>query len=60
MVCGFIGLGVMGEPIYALDLAREVGIDLAAAGVADAHLRDAIAAGDGDLHWPVVSRIIGR
>jgi hypothetical protein len=45
---------------YALDLAREVGIDLAAAGVADAHLREAIAAGYGDLYWPVVSRIIDR
>lgn len=45
---------------YALDLAREVGVELEAARVADAHLQDAAAAGYADLYWPVVSRIIGK
>lgn len=43
---------------YALDLARSVGIKLQGAELADQLLGDAIAAGYGDLYWPVLTRVI--
>ena len=43
---------------YALELAREVGITLRSAALADDMLGEAIARGDGALYWPVVSRVI--
>jgi len=65
---GFIGLGVMGEPIcrnlarkdlgYALDLARSVGIKLEGAELADRLLGQAVDEGFGDLYWPVLSRVV--
>ena len=45
---------------YALDLAREAGLDLASARRAEQLLEEAIAAGWGDLYWPVLSRVIDR
>jgi len=43
---------------YALDLARSVNIKLQGAELADRLLGEAIAAGDGDLYWPVIARVI--
>lgn len=43
---------------YALQLAREAGLDLAAARNAERLLQDAISAGWGELYWPVLSRAI--
>lgn len=43
---------------YALALANETGIDAGGARYADSLLERAIEAGDGDLYWPVISRII--
>lgn len=43
---------------YALDLARSVQIDLPGAELADRRLGEAIAAGYGDLYWPVLARVI--
>ncbi len=43
---------------YALDLAREAGLNLAGADVADALLKEAIARGYGKQYWPVLSRIV--
>jgi 3-hydroxyisobutyrate dehydrogenase-like beta-hydroxyacid dehydrogenase len=43
---------------YALDLARSVGIKLQGAELADKLLGEAIDAGDGDLYWPVIARVI--
>jgi len=45
---------------YALQLAGEVGLDLASARRAERLLEEAIAAGWGDLYWPVLSRVIDR
>jgi len=45
---------------YALDLAREAGLSLDGAELADKRLRAAISAGDGKLYHPVISRRIGR
>ena len=45
---------------YALRLARESAVDASGARNADGWLRQAIEAGDGDLYFPVVSRVIGR
>ena len=44
---------------YALELAREAGLALPGAELATGILRRAIAAGDGALYWPVISRVIG-
>jgi 3-hydroxyisobutyrate dehydrogenase-like beta-hydroxyacid dehydrogenase len=43
---------------YALDLARSVNIKLQGAELADKLLGEAIDAGDGDLYWPVIARVI--
>ncbi|MET0969982.1 MAG: NAD(P)-dependent oxidoreductase [Tardiphaga sp.] len=43
---------------YALDLARSVDIKLQGAELADKLLGEAIDAGDGDLYWPVIARVI--
>lgn len=43
---------------YALELAREAGLTLRSADLADALLGEAITRGHGKLYWPVVSRII--
>lgn len=43
---------------YALELAREAGIPVPGAEVADALLAEAIARGDGALYWPVISRVV--
>lgn len=45
---------------YALRLALENSVDASGAQNADGWLRRAIEAGDGDLYFPVVSRLIGR
>jgi len=45
---------------YALRLARESAVDASGARNADDWLRRAIEAGDGELYFPVVSRLIGR
>jgi len=45
---------------YALRLARESAVDASGARNADGWLRQAIEAGDGELYFPVVSRLIGR
>jgi 3-hydroxyisobutyrate dehydrogenase-like beta-hydroxyacid dehydrogenase len=45
---------------YALRLARESAVDASGANNADDCLRQAIEAGDGELYFPVVSRVIGR
>jgi 3-hydroxyisobutyrate dehydrogenase-like beta-hydroxyacid dehydrogenase len=45
---------------YALRLARESAVDASGARNADDRLRQAIEAGDGELYFPVVSRLIGR
>jgi 3-hydroxyisobutyrate dehydrogenase-like beta-hydroxyacid dehydrogenase len=43
---------------YALDLAKSVGIKLQGAELADKLLDETIAAGFGELYWPVLARII--
>lgn len=43
---------------YALALGEELGLDMLGAKTADSLLRRASEAGDGDLYWPVVSRVI--
>jgi 3-hydroxyisobutyrate dehydrogenase-like beta-hydroxyacid dehydrogenase len=43
---------------YALDLAKSVNIQLQGAELADKILGEAIDAGDGDLYWPVLARVI--
>ena len=43
---------------YALALAADAGIEAGGARHSDALLGRAIEAGDGDLYWPVISRII--
>lgn len=43
---------------YALDLARELGLDLRGAALADARLAEAVEAGFGAMYWPVVARVI--
>lgn len=43
---------------YALALAADTGIEAGGARHADTLLERAIEAGDGDLYWPVISRII--
>lgn len=45
---------------YALQLAKESAVDASGARNADAWLRQAIEAGDGELYFPVISRLIGR
>ena len=43
---------------YALDLAAKVGVAADGAKHAESLLAQAIARGDGDLYWPVISRLI--
>ena len=43
---------------YALDLARELGLELRGAALADERLREAVEAGFGANYWPVVARVI--
>lgn len=43
---------------YALALAADTGIEAGGARHADTLLERAIEAGDGDLYWPVISRVI--
>lgn len=43
---------------YALDMAREAGLDLAGAENARRLMNEAIAKGDGDKYWPVLARVI--
>jgi len=45
---------------YALDLGAETGMTLPGAELAAGILRQAIADGDGDLYWPVISRVIDQ
>ena len=45
---------------YALQLARETGIDARGARIVDGWLEQAINAGDGKKYHPVISRLIGR
>ncbi|MBE0613097.1 MAG: NAD(P)-dependent oxidoreductase [Burkholderiales bacterium] len=45
---------------YALRLAQESAVDASGARNADSWLRKAVEAGDGDLYFPVISRLIGR
>ena len=45
---------------YALQLARETGIDARGARIVDGWLEQAIDAGDGKKYHPVISRLIGR
>lgn len=45
---------------YALDLARSVKIELQGAELADKILGQAIDAGDGDLYWPVIARVLAK
>jgi 3-hydroxyisobutyrate dehydrogenase-like beta-hydroxyacid dehydrogenase len=45
---------------YALRLAQESAVDASGARNADGWLRQAIEAGDGELYFPVVSRVLGR
>lgn len=45
---------------YALRLARESAVDASGARNADSCLRQSIEAGDGELYFPVISRLIGR
>jgi 3-hydroxyisobutyrate dehydrogenase-like beta-hydroxyacid dehydrogenase len=44
---------------YALDLARDVGLDLRSAGLADELLKQTVSEGYGAMYWPVVSKVIG-
>lgn len=43
---------------YALDLARELGLELRGAALAEERLGEAVEAGFGANYWPVVARII--
>ncbi|KAB2919861.1 MAG: NAD(P)-dependent oxidoreductase [Hyphomicrobiaceae bacterium] len=43
---------------YALDLAREAGLDLAGAAVGRSRLEEAIEAGHGKQYWPVICKVI--
>jgi 3-hydroxyisobutyrate dehydrogenase-like beta-hydroxyacid dehydrogenase len=45
---------------YALQLARETGIDARGARIVDGWLTEAVEAGDGAKYHPVISRLIGR
>lgn len=45
---------------YALDLARENGLHLPGAETAERYLKAAIAAGDGDAYWPVISKYVEK
>ena len=45
---------------YALDLARELGLELQGAALADRRLAEAEDAGDTDRYWPVVARVIDK
>jgi 3-hydroxyisobutyrate dehydrogenase-like beta-hydroxyacid dehydrogenase len=45
---------------YALDLAKSVNIELQGAELADKILGQAIDAGDGDLYWPVIARVLAK
>jgi 3-hydroxyisobutyrate dehydrogenase-like beta-hydroxyacid dehydrogenase len=45
---------------YALDLAKSVNIQLQGAELADKVLGQAIDAGDGDLYWPVIARVLEK
>ena len=45
---------------YALDLAREAGLEMRGASNAHALLSEALATGQGKAYWPVVSRVIDR
>lgn len=45
---------------YALDLAKSVNIELQGAELADRVLGQAIDAGDGDLYWPVIARVLEK
>lgn len=45
---------------YALDLAKSVNIQLQGAELADKILGQAIDAGDGDLYWPVIARVLEK
>jgi hypothetical protein len=45
---------------YALRLAADAAVDASGARNADGWLRQAIECGDGDLYFPVISRLIGR
>ena len=45
---------------YALDLARELGLDLRGAAMADERLRETVEAGFGAQYWPVVARVIDK
>lgn len=45
---------------YALDLARDLGLDLKGATLADQTLAEAEAAGHKDQYWPVVARVIDK
>lgn len=45
---------------YALDLAREAGLEMRGASNAHALLSEALATGHGKAYWPVVSRVIDR
>jgi 3-hydroxyisobutyrate dehydrogenase-like beta-hydroxyacid dehydrogenase len=43
---------------YALDLARDAGVSVPGAELAAERLKAAIAAGYGELYWPVISRLL--
>jgi 3-hydroxyisobutyrate dehydrogenase-like beta-hydroxyacid dehydrogenase len=43
---------------YALDLAKDVGLSVPSAELAAKSLKAAIAAGWGELYWPVISRLL--
>jgi 3-hydroxyisobutyrate dehydrogenase-like beta-hydroxyacid dehydrogenase len=45
---------------YALDLARETGLEMRGASNAHALLSEALATGHGKAYWPVVSRVSDR
>jgi 3-hydroxyisobutyrate dehydrogenase len=42
---------------YALDLAKDAGLSVPSAELAAKSLKAAIAAGWGELYWPVISRL---
>jgi 3-hydroxyisobutyrate dehydrogenase-like beta-hydroxyacid dehydrogenase len=43
---------------YALDLARDAGVRVPGGELAAGVLKAAIAAGYGELYWPVISRLV--
>jgi len=45
---------------YALELAGENGLHLSGAETAERYLKAAIAGGDGDAYWPVISRYVEK